>query len=148
MFDVANEGTLFQVWGENVTGNVVAFFKPNKPVPAYKYNAGPSSRVEIIRRFRGEKSRFYQGIAQFYKIAKDFQGEIVQLCPSVNVFVRSETDGEIVQLQPGGEMLSVGSGYTAVVALPASNTSVSHGTTIMQEQLLRIGINEGWGLPL
>lgn len=116
-------------------------------MPAYKYNGGPSSRVEIIRRFRGEKARFYQGITQFYKLAKDFQGEVVHLCPTVSIYLRSDGNGEIVKLEPGASLMPL-TGFTAVVALPASNGSVSPGTCVMQEQLLRIGINEGWGLAL
>jgi hypothetical protein len=126
----------------------MAYFKPNKPVPAYKYSAGPASRAEIMRKFRGDKARFYQGITQFCKLAKDFQGEIVWLCPSVAVYLRSQTDGEIVQLQPGNSELVLMMPFTAAVALPGSSTSVAHGTAVMQEQLLRIGVNEGWGLAL
>ena len=145
IFDVLNEGSLFTHWGENITGQVIAFFAPNKPVPAFKYNAG---RTELIRKFQGDKGRFYHGIAQFFKLAKDFQGEVTLVTPSIQVFLRSESNGEVVQLVPGSMDLISLSGYTAVVVLSASNTSLSAGMNVMQEQLLRIGINEGAGLAL
>ena len=146
IFDVASEGTLFTEWGENVTGNVLAFFVPNKPVPAFKFAQG---KKELIRKFRGEKARFYQGIAQFFKLAKEFKGECVLLSPSISVYLRSEVKGEIVQLKPGAiDALVPMAAFTAVVVVPAANASLLAGGSMMQEQVLRIGISEGWGLAL
>ena len=147
MFDVVNEGTLFAVWGENVPGQVLAYFTPNKPVPAFKFSSS-SGKTELMRKFRGEKARFYQGCTQFFKLAKDYDGNCYGLCSSIGIFFRTLPDGLLVQLQPGASEPITVPNLTAVVVLSAATISLAAGSTMMQEQFLRIGISEGWGLAL
>jgi len=135
------------VWAEGgVEEGVLAFFEPTKPVPKFKF-AG-AGKTEIIRKFQGDKPRFYQGIAQFFKLAKEYGGNCLLFSPSVGVFLRDES-GNITKFVPGEEqpMQSV-IGMTAVVALAGTNTSVEAGVTMTKELFLRIGVNEGWGLAL
>jgi len=147
VFDVVNEGTLFAVWGENVSGQVLACFKPNKPVPAFKYSA--SGKQELMRKFRGEKARFYEGCAQFFKLAKEYEGMVWLTSPSIGVYLRENGEGSMLKMVPGGECDPVSvSNFTAVAVLPPANTSIVDGVKMMQEQVLRVGLNEGWGLAL
>lgn len=149
MFDVVNEGTLFAIWAEDApSGQVVAFFSPNKPVPPFKYTPA-GSKTEIMRKFRGNKARFFQGFAQFFKLAKDYEGECLLLTTSVGVFWRNAEDAIIMKFTPGADEERVLiSRASALAVLPAANDSMTAGSSLMQELFLRIGQNEGGGIAL
>jgi hypothetical protein len=102
-----------------------------------------------MRKFRGNKSRFFQGFAQFFKLAKDYTGECILLTPSVGVYLRNAEDGLVMKLVPGADEDRVEIvRASAVAVLPAANDSMTPGSSLMQEVFLRIGINEGGGLAL
>uniref|UniRef100_A0A6B2LMX1 Immune mapped protein 2 N-terminal domain-containing protein n=1 Tax=Arcella intermedia TaxID=1963864 RepID=A0A6B2LMX1_9EUKA len=76
VFDAASQGTLSVFWSQTPVEGALAYFKPNKTVPKFKYtqNAG---RSELIRQICGPNiKRYYQGWTQFVRLAKDFQGDI------------------------------------------------------------------------
>jgi hypothetical protein len=88
-FDAASGGTLSYTWSVPVLPKALAFFRPTKPVPAFKLtqNAG---RNEIIRNLQGGTGegmkRYLSGWLQFLKLARDFAGALTVLSKDADVY--------------------------------------------------------------
>lgn len=78
IFDSASNGSLLIQWKNEPVPGALAFIKPGKTIPEFKYknNGGKS---EIIRNLQTDKKLFFSGIGQFIKEAKDIKGEVCLL---------------------------------------------------------------------
>lgn len=82
VFDSASQGSLFIIWKNEKVPNALAFIKPSKPVPEFKYKTN-NGKSEIVRNLQSDKKSFYFGVCQFIKEAKDIKADVV-LLPAVD----------------------------------------------------------------
>lgn len=75
VFTTISDGTLTLHFSPDEVQGSLAYFKPMKIVPAFKYrqNAG---RQEIIRKLINNQRGYYDGFAQFIKAGKEFNAEL------------------------------------------------------------------------
>ena len=73
-------GSLFSQWSETPIDGALAYFKPTKVVPKWKFNSN-GGKTEIVRSANkgvGVKE-FYRGYCMFVKMAKSFDADLVLL---------------------------------------------------------------------
>lgn len=59
-FSTASQGTLFINWSEKPIEGALAYIKPNKPVPKFKFTTN-GGRSELMRNIQGPNiKRYYQ----------------------------------------------------------------------------------------
>jgi hypothetical protein len=75
VFTAVSDGTLTLHFSPQEVKESLAYFKPMKIVPAFKYrqNAG---RQEIIRKLMNNQRGYYDGFAQFVKEGKEFNADL------------------------------------------------------------------------
>ena len=79
---------------------VLAFFKPNKKVPAFKFKSY-GGKQEIIRQMQaGMIKRYYIGWTHFLKLAKEWQGELV-IYRTSDVELYYLDNGKIIRMEAG-----------------------------------------------
>jgi hypothetical protein len=85
-FSDASNGTLFLNWKENAgpVPDALAFFKPVKPVPKFKYQGG--GVVELARSCNSIKMNFYTGFCSFVKLAQEFGALFILKKPEVAIY--------------------------------------------------------------
>lgn len=144
LFDSASNGSLHIQWKNEPVPGALAFIKPGKNVPEFKYknNGGKS---EIIRNLQADKKLFYSGVGQFIKEARDLKGE-VYLLPDIDrtsplkldvYFLKNNT----VHVAKIGTPFSI-SDASAICIMPRGTSSLSVKT--MERQLFIVkGNTEG-----
>ena len=81
-------GSIFSQWSETPVDGALAYFKPNKVVPKWKFNSN-GGKTEVVRNANkgvGVKE-FYRGYCMFVKMAKSFDGDFVMLKDDCGVFL-------------------------------------------------------------
>uniref|UniRef100_A0A6B2LNU8 Immune mapped protein 2 N-terminal domain-containing protein n=1 Tax=Arcella intermedia TaxID=1963864 RepID=A0A6B2LNU8_9EUKA len=74
-YESTSQGTLFSWWSQEPIQNALAYFKPNKPVSAFKFK-DKGGKNEIIRGCSGPGIKnYYTGWCQFLKLAQSFEGD-------------------------------------------------------------------------
>jgi len=73
-----NQGTLFCTWSATPVEGAIAYFKPIKNVPAFKYRQN-GGRSELQRGVNGNVhfKKYCLGWCGFFKMAREFEGEIL-----------------------------------------------------------------------
>lgn len=71
------QGTLFLNWSETTVPSALAFFKPTKTVPKFKFKQN-GGKTELMRDCGGgvKIKKFYQGITQYVKLASTFNASL------------------------------------------------------------------------
>lgn len=78
-FDSASSGSLFINWKKQKMDGAIAYFKPKKTVPNFKFTAG-GGKSELTRNCEStEMKNYYTGLCNFVKMCKDFDGTLVLL---------------------------------------------------------------------
>jgi len=82
-FSEASNGTLFVNWREKegAVNDALAYFKPVKPVPKFKYQGGGT--VELARSCNSVKMNYYTGFCSFVKMAQEFGALLILKKPEV-----------------------------------------------------------------
>jgi len=70
------DGFLILNWSKVPVNNAFLFFRPRKKVPGFKFNNN-NGREELLRNLTQE--RFYNGCMNFFKLAQQYEADIVQL---------------------------------------------------------------------
>eukprot|EP00920_Eleutheroschizon_duboscqi_P032433 GHVT01078327.1.p1 GENE.GHVT01078327.1~~GHVT01078327.1.p1 ORF type:complete len:162 (+),score=6.26 GHVT01078327.1:2039-2524(+) len=72
-FDPASQGTMFLQWSKEHVNGALAFIRPGKPVPTFKFkqNGGKS---ELIRNMQQDHTKYYHGWCSFVKVGKQYDG--------------------------------------------------------------------------
>ena len=81
-------GSIFSQWSEAPIKDALAYFKPNKVVPKWKFNSN-GGKTEVVRNANkgvGVKE-FYRGFCMFVKMAKSFDADFVVLENSCGVYL-------------------------------------------------------------
>lgn len=72
-FDGASNGTLFINWSHTPVAGAMAFFEPKKAVAEFKYK-DKGGKSEIVRNMMQDKTKYYDGWCQFFKVAVEQHG--------------------------------------------------------------------------
>mmetsp|Transcript_7394 Transcript_7394/g.16370 ORF Transcript_7394/g.16370 Transcript_7394/m.16370 type:complete len:167 (+) Transcript_7394:3-503(+) len=150
-FEEASGGVLFLNWSKERVPNALAYFNPTKNVPAFKFTAH-GGKSELIRECAGPKvKRFYEGVTQFVKLAREFQASFHLLnedefhlsnMPLQVVLHRKESNAvERCTLKQGYTLADVG----AVAALHKA-ASALEVQTMTQSMFVAAGESHGAGL--
>ena len=142
-FTAASAGTLFLNWSHEPVEGALAYFRPQKNVPKFKFKKN-GGRSEILRDCAMMKiKRHYSGWCQFVKLAKSFQGEIVILSEDLRVHVNHA--GPVVELTRG-QFFSLDEAV-AVSVLNRANDAFSVQTMI-KSLFIEVGNQHGAALDL
>lgn len=140
---MASEGSLFVHWSAEPVPGALAYFRPHKPVPAFKFKQH-GGRAEIIRGFKGSgKPRFFEGVCQYGKLCRDLDGEFTLLTPSIRAyFILPE--GQVFEIAPG---ISTSLSPASAMSVVAPNNTCFEGVGVLSPAFFRgTGTKEGFGL--
>lgn len=78
MYDPTSGGVIFAQWTQfgRTEEEAIAYFSPNARVPKFKYKQN-RGRQDILRGIGVDKKKFFEGITQFFKMARDMNGTII-----------------------------------------------------------------------
>lgn len=77
-FDPASGGTLFINWRETKIDGAIAYFKPKKAVPKFKFT-NKGGKDELTRGCdQTEMKNYYTGMCNFVKMCKELDGDFIQ----------------------------------------------------------------------
>lgn len=115
-------GTLLEHWSEKPVAEALAFFIPGMSVPKYKYRRH-GGKQEMLRGIRdGKGIKFFQGICQFFKTAREFKANLTMLSGGPMEFkvfcaiTKTNTVGLLRQLEEGQKVDATSVAATGVVA--------------------------------
>eukprot|EP00465_Bigelowiella_longifila_P008461 CAMPEP_0185260074 /NCGR_PEP_ID=MMETSP1359-20130426/8728_1 /TAXON_ID=552665 /ORGANISM="Bigelowiella longifila, Strain CCMP242" /LENGTH=165 /DNA_ID=CAMNT_0027846187 /DNA_START=21 /DNA_END=518 /DNA_ORIENTATION=+ len=95
-FSDASHGVLFEQWTKKdgeFKEEMLAFFRPNKSVPGFKYKRY-GGKTEIIREIQATNiRRYYQGFTHYLKTAKEYKGELELLQENAEVYYLDNDNG-------------------------------------------------------
>eukprot|EP00466_Bigelowiella_natans_P001403 jgi/Bigna1/139278/aug1.49_g13986 len=97
-FSDASHGQLFEQWTKKngeFKEEILAFFKPNKSVPGFKYKRY-GGRTEIIRKVLHHEDGFGHnpgGFTQYLKTAKEYKGELEMFQENADVYYLDNDNG-------------------------------------------------------
>ena len=128
------DGAMFcHLTAEDKVEDSLAYFRNGKPFPAFKLkqNAG---RVEIIRKLQHDKQRYYEGFAQFIKMARESEGEIYLLRGDKVRVYYVEDRNVIKRLEP--EVFLDLERVEAIACVGPSNTDLEGVSSMIMDQFL------------
>jgi hypothetical protein len=132
MFTPASDGTLTCHYSTERIQDALMYFKPKKIVPAFKYrqNAG---RVEIIRKLQSNQQMYYEGVAQFIKMGREFDSDFVVLPQTKSMFQvwRLYDTNKIAFCSPG-EFFPTTS-FTSIACIPR-DSQIFRGVQTMSKE--------------
>lgn len=79
-FESTSEGTMFLNWSETHVEGALAYLRPGKPVPKFKFvsNGGKSELIRSLRSGSGQgMKRYFEGWVQFLKLAREQEAQLV-----------------------------------------------------------------------
>jgi hypothetical protein len=99
-YDPSSIGSLFLNWKHTPVEHALAFFRPKKPVPKFKYTTH-GGREELIRDCaQAHIQRYYIGITQYVKICKDFHADLVVFTENVKFYLCEDDSGNVIRCKP------------------------------------------------
>jgi len=92
-YETASSGSLFINWKEQAVDGAIAYFKPKKTVPKFKF-IQKGGKDELTRGCEStEMKNYYSGVCNFVKICKEFDGDFIQFKDDVcAVYVHLQDD--------------------------------------------------------
>lgn len=121
----------------------LAYFRPTKPVPAFKFKQN-GGRAEIIRGFKGStKHKFFDGVCQYAKLSREMRGEFTLLTPSFRAYYVVPS-GKVSEICPG--IATPLAGAQGISVIPPNNTSYEGVDVLSPAYFLGTGKKEGSGL--
>lgn len=150
------QGTLFAWWSETPVEGAIAFMKPRKNVPKFKYNQR-GGKNELVRGMRGPLVKnYYRGWCDFIKnYVKAFDGSLILYPPpgvfpagtlDVGVFLSME-NLSVKKLKPNEEIGTV-CGVRAVCAADPSLSMFDSISSMATAMFLDKGNNAGASMSL
>lgn len=146
-FDASSQGVLFLNWSKKSVPKSLMYFKPVTPVPEFKYKTY-GGKTELVRGCQGEVRKYYQGWCAFFKVVKQFAGEVtfienggpieVQICLHLS-------DNSVLRLEVG-KAYSL-KGVVAVAALPRDSLALD-AKSFVPKQFMEKGAAAGAALTL
>ncbi|KAL1511664.1 hypothetical protein AB1Y20_004954 [Prymnesium parvum] len=148
-FSSDGQGTLGMRWSDGPVDGALAYFKPNKPVPRFKFtqNAG---RSDIVRECGGpNKAKFFAGVAQFVKAARANDAELTHLRQEPARPVAIYFNDNQLNVVP----LAMGSPFARLhemesVAVLNESSAAFNCLTLERSQFLAVGNRDGAALAL
>lgn len=131
----ASNGSLFLNWSETAINNSLAYFKPTKSVPKFKFKS-KGGKNELTRNTSSNRKNFYEGWCNYIKLAKEYKSQFRYASMDVRIY---EQTGSKVSMIPRGTLTDL-SKMSVIAAIPGSSTifeglmSVDKGTFINKSQ--------------
>jgi len=142
-FSTANDGTLFLQYSHHKIDGAIAYFKPHRVVPAFKYRQN-HGKVELMRKLMSNKQGYFEGYADFLKAAKEFDAEVYIIQPSARVYY--QIDGSRVVEGRRESFFSIK--VESVAVLPPGNASFEGVKNIHPDQFISTGNKYGKAVKL
>jgi hypothetical protein len=99
-YDPASLGSLFLNWKHAPVENALAFFRPKKAVPKFKYTTH-GGKEELLRECsQTHIERYYIGITQYVKICKDFHADLVVLTENIKFYLCEDNTAHVIRCKP------------------------------------------------
>jgi hypothetical protein len=138
-FDTASGGSLFLNWKNEQLPGAVAYFKPKKTVPKFKFTSG-GGKSELTRGCEtSQMMNYYIGMCNFIKMANEFQGSFVLLSSDVAaVFAHVEGD-KVVQWEKGQWQDTTALPKLCVSVCPHASTSYKGVKTMGKDAFISAG---------
>eukprot|EP01060_Flectonema_neradi_P015137 TRINITY_DN21812_c0_g1_i1.p1 TRINITY_DN21812_c0_g1~~TRINITY_DN21812_c0_g1_i1.p1 ORF type:complete len:304 (+),score=56.22 TRINITY_DN21812_c0_g1_i1:43-912(+) len=128
--EAAANGTMFVVYSKTEVKDAIAYAKPSKPIPGFKFNTG-GGKTQLVQG-TSDRSNFMRGVAAFVKTSKTFLSEIdYKSTHNITIYVHFASNA--VEKAVPGTLLSV-DGMDAVACMPAANKDI-HGISTMDKAL-------------
>ena len=138
IFSTVNDGSMFLQFSHSKVEEAIAYFKPNRVVPAFKYRQN-HGKVELIRKLQSNKQLYYEGYADFLKAAKEFDSDLYVIQNTARVY--RQLDGSKVTEVPLGTFVDLRVNNVAVI--PPNNTSFDGVKNIHPDQFISTGNKHG-----
>jgi len=114
----SSNGSLFLNWSQGAVTGALAYFKPTKSVPKFKFKA-KGGKTELTRETNSNRKNFFEGWCNFFKLAKEYKSTIKYMASSVTLLTHV---GSKIAILPRGEMLEIKT-IEAVAAIPGSSAA-------------------------
>ena len=141
IFSTVNDGTLHLCFSHHKVEEAIAYFRPKKIVPAFKYRQN-HGKVELIRKLVNHKQGYYEGFADFVKAAKEFDSDIYLIQQAVKVYYQA--DSSMLYEAPFHKFFP--SRISAVAVIPPGNDSFEGVKSLSPEQFVSTGNKFGKAL--
>lgn len=134
-------GSLFMIWSEEPVDGAMAYFIPQKEVPAYKYQER-DGKNEIIRGLAGNRKQYFSGWVQFVKTALDNKGILILLDgdKDVDIFYHDENN-HVIRVLPNKFVDTIQ--FKAFAAMPRPNLCFKGVGVMPLNQFADIARKEG-----
>ncbi|CCF76137.1 hypothetical protein BmR1_04g09850 [Babesia microti strain RI] len=144
-YSPSDKGTFLAQWSKekNLDGAMI-MFETKKTIPSYKFTSH-SGRSTIITDIHSIKTKYFQGICQFIKMAKQFDAPIIILESCNEQPIKFDLhilnkDNSVVMVTMGTEFALDNSVAAAVLPKNCSELSVK---TLTKDQFISKGNNLG-----
>ena len=128
--EAAANGTMFVVYSKTEVAGAIAYAKPSKPIPGFKFNTG-GGKTQLVQG-TSDKTNFMRGVAAFVKNSKTFLSQIdYKSDNNISIYVHFASNA--VEKAVSGTLLSV-DGMDAVACMPSANKDI-HGISTMDKAL-------------
>jgi len=137
-------------WSETSVEGALAFFSARKAVPKFKFtnNAG---RSDLVRDCGGvNKKKFYDGVAQFVKAAKQWEGVLTLLSNLPQRPVAVFLNDRSINVVPVEMGVPISLEEMQAVVVVHESSAAQHGQvkTMAVNQFIQAGVKDGAGLSL
>lgn len=145
-FDASSQGTLFMTWSKTPVDGALAYFKPTKVVPQFKYLR--SGKSELVRNIQQDHKQYNQGWCSFAKTCKQFEGSLQLLegaGPKDVALLYNMNSNDIIRAEVGKPMDM--SKVSAVACVPKDVSDFTCKTMVMN-LFLEKGTSQGRAMQL
>lgn len=111
----ASNGCMFLNWSKSEVGGHIAYFKPTKSVPAFKFKA-KGGKDELTRGTDSHKKNYYEGWCNYVKLAKEYKSLLLYRGDTVQLWHHTGTK---LKLLPKRTMVDL-KNIEAIAAIPGS----------------------------
>lgn len=130
MFTTVSEGTLTCHFSHTRMEGAIMYFKPKRIVPAFKFRQN-SGRIEIVRKLMQHQQLYYEGVAQFIKMGREFDSDFVLLDPGRVRIYRLFDVSSVAAVETGTFFPS--SSFTSIACVPQGNTDYAGVRTMSKD---------------
>eukprot|EP00463_Aulacantha_scolymantha_P006044 TRINITY_DN756_c1_g1_i1.p1 TRINITY_DN756_c1_g1~~TRINITY_DN756_c1_g1_i1.p1 ORF type:complete len:152 (-),score=18.23 TRINITY_DN756_c1_g1_i1:344-799(-) len=115
-FEDSSNGTLFLNWNKSNVDKHIAYFKPTKSVPLFKFKT-KGGKSELTRSTNNNTKNFYEGWCNYIKLAKEYKSTFIYKDNNVKICSHG-SDKKIVTV-PRGVVTDLKE-FQTVCALPGA----------------------------
>lgn len=141
-FDPASGGVMHATWSHDPVEGAWAFAEPRKKVPGFKFKQN-GGRVELVRNCGAVgKKNMFNGWAQFFKLAYDYDSEVVVQGREVDLWF-SSLDRTVHSIEPGTPVLA---SDINIIAVMPHDSATFQGVKIMPDNQFQDFAKAGYSI--